>query len=291
METPELFESPYSLNSDKNSLLSNSDSLTGSNPLSPFLTDKSQSPIGSGDNWMLQQATNWFDQSQIPSSSTRPSPLFTLPDLQRSALSTADPLTGGNPNQLLVGANPDFAIKTAGTITLNGSTDLDGKELDPADDAKIYAAKGFTINGNAILPVQRDVWGNPFVNPQGKLILADNALTVSPGYTNSSANPNRYANLNPPSVIALQSVDIPDYATVKDRELIQRTPLNATTVTFNPQVNPINNASQWAAKFPPGGTSAVPKVVKISQGGLNIPTGVSLNNYIIIVEQGNILMG
>ncbi|WP_225902752.1 Ig-like domain-containing protein, partial [Pseudanabaena sp. PCC 6802] len=78
------------------------------------------------------------------------------------------------------------------------------------------------------------------------------------------------------------------YSDVRSQELNARLPAGTPTVTFNPQQSPINNASQWNAVFPPGGTSTVPTVVRIASGGLNIPANVQLRNYVIIVENGNI---
>ena len=51
---------------------------------------------------------------------------------------------------------PNFTIRTEGTFTMNGGGDLDGDPINLQDDALVYAAKGFTINGIATLPVQRD---------------------------------------------------------------------------------------------------------------------------------------
>lgn len=182
-----------------------------------------------------------------------------------------------------------FAIRAEGTVTINGSGDFDGNPLDLYDDTLIYAAKGFNINGNPVLPVKRDAQGNPIRDAQGKLILIENAVAVAPGYTVSNAsNSNQYANLVPPQIVEPQTIIVPAYASVKQQELERRIPTGATTLTFNMQQNPMNNAADWAKKFPPSGTASNPTVVRVTGGGLNIPANVSLNNYVIIVEQGDI---
>jgi RHS repeat-associated protein len=183
----------------------------------------------------------------------------------------------------------NFAIQAAGTVTFNGNSDLDGNPLFLTDDAFIYAEKGFSLNGNSILPVQRDVAGNPLKNSAGKSLLIDQALVVAAGYLQSNSNgSNNYTNLNPPQIIAKQGITIPNYADVKQQELTNRIPAGAATVTFNAQLNTINNEAQWQQKFPAGGTATQPKIVRVINGGLNIPTNVNLSNYVIIVDNGDI---
>ncbi|MEA5551989.1 PKD domain-containing protein [Anabaena cylindrica UHCC 0172] len=181
-----------------------------------------------------------------------------------------------------------FAIKAEGTVTINGGGDFDGNPLDVSDDALIYAGKGFTINGNPVLPVQRDAQGNAILNSAGKLILVDRAVTVAPGYTVTNGPSNQYANLLPPQVVDQQTINIPVYTDVKQLELNRRIPANTPTVTFNVSQNPMNNANDWAAKFPPPGTVTNPTVVQVTGGGLNVPSGITISNYVIIVEQGDI---
>nr|WP_322714928.1 Calx-beta domain-containing protein [Nostoc sp. ChiSLP03a]MDZ8216167.1 Calx-beta domain-containing protein [Nostoc sp. ChiSLP03a] len=182
-----------------------------------------------------------------------------------------------------------FGIRAEGTVTINGSSDFDGNPLDVYDDTLIYAAKGFNINGNTVLPVKRDAAGNPIRDAKGKLILIENAVAVAPGYTFSNAsNSNQYANLVPPQIVEPQTIVVPAYALVKQQELERRIPTTAATLTFNIQQNPMNNAADWSKKFPPSGTASNPTVVRVTGGGLNIPPNVSLNNYVIIVEVGDI---
>jgi hypothetical protein len=62
---------------------------------------------------------------------------------------------------------PTYALRAGGTVKFNGNSDLDGNPADLSDDAFIYAEKGFSFNGNTILPVQRNSSGNPITNAQG----------------------------------------------------------------------------------------------------------------------------
>ncbi|MBD2468818.1 Ig-like domain-containing protein [Nostoc sp. FACHB-145] len=223
-----------------------------------------------------------------------------IPDITSSNIPTnnqqdnqnIDPITGEPTYQAssptVVSSIPNFAIRSEGTITINGNSDLDGVPQDSSDDALIYANKGFIINGNSILPVQRDAAGNPIKDASGKLILVDKAVAVSSGYTVANGPSNKYANLVPPQLVEKQVISVPAYADIKQIELARRIPSGTPTVTFNVSQNPINNANEWAKKFPASGTASTPTVVKVTGGGLTIPSNVTLNNYVIIVEQGDI---
>ena len=194
-------------------------------------------------------------------------------------------------NPTTVPAQPihNFAIQAGGIVTFNAKTDLDGNPLDLSDDAFVYAGKGFTLNGNSILPVQRDAAGNALTDANGKLRLIDQALVVAPGYLQSNiGGNNNYTNLNPPQIVAAQTIDIPSFADIKQQELATRIPAGAATTSFNIQQNPIGSATQWAQKFPPGGTATQPTIVRVTNGGLNIPANLNLSNYVIIVDNGDI---
>jgi hypothetical protein len=150
-----------------------------------------------------------------------------------------------------------------------------------------YSEKGFSFNGNTILPVQRNSSGNPITNAQGKQILLDKAVVVAPGYLTSSANGNNnYANLLPPQVVAKQTLSVPNFLDLQQQELA-RIPAGTPTVNFNVSQNIINNAAQWKLNFPAGGSTTQPQVVKVT-GNLTIPTNVNLSNYILIVENGSV---
>ena len=182
-----------------------------------------------------------------------------------------------------------FNLKAEGKVRINGKSDLEADILNINDDTHIYGGEGFTINGNQTLPVQRDANGNP-VRVNGKSLLVDGAITVGSGYTesNAAAAKNKYEGLIPPQVIAPLNVFVPEHAALIDIELGQRIAPGTKYIEFNPQQNPLNNQSDWDNKFPAPGTPDAPTVVVISNGGLNIPSGVDISNYVIIVEQGNL---
>jgi Bacterial Ig-like domain len=185
-------------------------------------------------------------------------------------------------------ATPDnFTIRAAGTVEIKGNSDLDGNPLILQDDALIYAGKGFSINGNAILPVKRDFSGNPLRDSKGKLILVDRAVAVSAGYSLSKTNSRDYGNLIPPQIVAKQEIDIPSYSSLEQQYLTNKITNSIPQVTFNATSN-ISTVSKWQQNFPAGGSAAQLRVIKVTGGGLNIPTGISLSNSIIIVENGDI---
>lgn len=136
--------------------------------------------------------------------------------------------------------------------------------------------------------MQRDVAGNIIRDASGKAILVNNAVSVSAGYTTANGPSNQYAGLIPPSIVAPQTIDVPAYADLRQQELSQRVPSGVNTVNFNIAQNPIRNANDWNSKFPSGGTPSNPTVVRVIGGGLEIPNGVTLNNYVITVESGDI---
>ena len=183
---------------------------------------------------------------------------------------------------------PLYAIRTEKQIRINNGGDLDGNPQDINDDALIYAAKGFTINGNITLPVQRDENDNPLTDNSGKLILVDNAVTVAPSYTTINANTNQYSNLVPPQVVDELVINIPNYDDLKQLSLDSVIAPGTQTVTFNSNQNPLNNSKDWDNKFPAPGTESNPTVVTVTGGGLNIPNKVSIANYVIVVENGDI---
>jgi YD repeat-containing protein len=179
---------------------------------------------------------------------------------------------------------PNPVIKTEGTIAINGNADFDGIPTNPNDDAFIHTNQGFTINGRPILPVQRNPSGNPILDNNGKPILVADAVTVAPGYIQSNAPNNLYAGLVPPKIVAPQTVTVPNWNEIKTDALGNN--LNNPGINFNP--TGINNAQQWTSRFPAPGTTSQPTIVKIANGGLRIPANISLSNYIVIVENGDI---
>lgn len=103
-----------------------------------FSTNPS-SPFSSAFN-NPQLSNRQYSLPSVPSQPNRSTPA--------NSVTGRDPLTGQS-------INPFIAIKSEGTVTINGSGDFDGEPIDPKDDALIHAGKGFTINGNTTLPVQR----------------------------------------------------------------------------------------------------------------------------------------
>jgi large repetitive protein len=67
-----------------------------------------------------------------------------------------------------------------------------------------------------------------------------------------------------------------------------RIPVGTSEVLFDASRNTLNSQADWNSKFPTGGTPTQPRVVRVTNGGLNIPSGVILSNTIIIVERGDI---
>jgi large repetitive protein len=182
---------------------------------------------------------------------------------------------------------PNFTIRTQGNLRMNGGGDLDGDPLNLQDDALVYAAKGFIINGNATLPVQYNANGTVLRDASGKAILVPNALTVATGYTSSNGPSNSYAGVNPPTVISPQTIDIPLYGDLLNQTLSAKVPSGTPEVIFNAQT-PLNTVSDWNTKFPSGGTTTNPKVVRVANGSLNIPSNAVLGNTIIKVDSGSI---
>ncbi|KAI9129302.1 FG-GAP-like repeat-containing protein [Acaryochloris sp. CCMEE 5410] len=179
-----------------------------------------------------------------------------------------------------------FTVKAEGTVTINSNSDFDGDPLDLSDDALIYAGDGFTINGNPILPVQLDEFGQPVLDNSGRPLLVDNAVAVSAGYSIFNANNNSYGNLVPPQIVEEQIVEVPDFNTLKTDTLAAQIPDGTVPISFNPYQNPLNNATDWANHFPPGGTADQPTVVKVTGWGLNVPGGVTIENTIIELTNG-----
>jgi hypothetical protein len=182
----------------------------------------------------------------------------------------------------------NFTIRAAGTVEIKGNSDLDGNPLILQDDALIYAGQGFSIKGNTILPVKRDIKGNPLRDSKGKLILVDRAVTVSSTYSLSETSSKDYGNLIPPQIVAKQQIDIPSYSSLEQQYLTSKITSSNPQSTFNVASSNISTAARWQQNFPIGGTISQPRVITVTGGDLNIPTGISLSNCIIIVQNGDI---
>ena len=116
--------------------------------------------------------------------------------------------TAVNPSDLITPSS-EFAILAEGKVVVNRGGDLDGDPSNPADDARVYAGKGFVFNRTPILPVQLDGQGNAVLDSDGKLVLADKAVSVAANYSVARAFRNPYSNLTPPQVVDTQTVDVP----------------------------------------------------------------------------------
>jgi large repetitive protein len=191
-----------------------------------------------------------------------------------------------NDDPAITAAN--FAIITEGTFRSNGALDLDGVATNLNDDARVYAAKGFDIKGNATLPIKYQANGQPLLDAQGRQVLIDNAIAVGANYTQSSINGSgNYAGLNPPPIVPGITVTVPTFADLKQQELTRRVPTGTPETVLNIVQTPLT-ATNWTQLFPAAGTATQPRIVRITGGSLTIPNGVTINNTIIIVDSGNI---
>ncbi|WP_017327401.1 Ig-like domain-containing protein [Synechococcus sp. PCC 7336] len=185
-------------------------------------------------------------------------------------------------------AAPVFAVVAEGRVTVNGSGDFDGNPLSLSDDARIYAGDGFDFQQTPILQVQLDGGGNPVVNAAGQLVLVENAVAVAADYSVATVLDNPYANLLPPAVVGPLTVSVPTFAALRANELAARLPAGATPIDFNPNQTPINTVAEFEANFPSGGTLENPTYVRVANGSLTIPDGVTIRNAVIVVESGAI---
>ncbi|NEQ42484.1 MAG: tandem-95 repeat protein [Leptolyngbya sp. SIOISBB] len=181
-----------------------------------------------------------------------------------------------------------FGIVAEGRIMINGNSDFDGDPLDATDDVLMYGGQGFTLNGQPVLPVQRDSAGNPIVDDQGRPVLVENAIAVSASYSTFNAPQNQYAGLVPPQIVDERTVEVPAHNDLVNQILDASVPDNAQIIDFNPNQNPLNNLQDWQQHFPPNGTVDNPTVVRLTGWGLNVPNQVNLENMVLIVEQGSV---
>lgn len=180
--------------------------------------------------------------------------------------------------------NLPYAIRSGGTVKFNDRSDLDGNPLDLSDDALVYGSKGIYLNDRSILPVRQDRHGNPLRDSQGKFVLVDRAVVVGATTATVKIGENtQYANLNRPQVSAQPPLVIPSFTEIERLTLAERIPAGTPVITLNSQPT----SAQWQ-RFPAPGTTARPTVVRILNGSLNIPAGMDLSDYVIIVERGNI---
>jgi hypothetical protein len=214
-------------------------------------------------------------------------------------------LTGGGDsdfNDLVVGVGFDvppviptvnrdnFAVYTESQLILNQSSDFDGDSLNLSDDALIHAGEGFFFNQEQVLPVERDGAGNPLVDENNRQTLIDNAITVGEDYFFASADKSQelYHNLIPPQIVNTQPLELPPYQQLVQQQLDSYLTDDGAVIDFNLKNNRLNNANQWRSRFPAPGTEDDPTIVRVTGGKLTIPSGVNLENYVIIVKNGDI---
>jgi RHS repeat-associated protein len=218
---------------------------------------------------------------------TRPQAVVAKPGQLKAATSPTLASTSSTASSAHSCALP-FAIVAEGQVSVNGGGDFDGDPLLPDDDALIYGGRGLTLNGKPVLPVQRDGSGNPILDSQGRQKLIDHAVAVSANYSVFNAPTNQYGGLVPTPIVETQTVNVPSHNALVTSTLAQLTPVGAVPVVFNVLNKRLNNSSEWTSNFPAGGTAANPKVIRITGGGLTIPSQVTLANTILIVENGDI---
>ena len=174
---------------------------------SPLLFNKTSTP----DQLFGQQVIN-FNKTEIDSltGNNKNNPL--VGTFESDSLTIEDEVIPPIPNTK---PTSKYAIRTEKQIRINNGGDLEGNPLDISDDALIYAAKGFRINGDVILPVKRDENSNPLLDSSGKLILVDNTIAVADGYTISVDSNEQYFGLNQPQVMEEIAVKIPAYDSLK----------------------------------------------------------------------------
>jgi hypothetical protein len=126
-------------------------------------------------------------------------------------------------NTVVGSDSSNFTLISGNQVYLNSGGDFDGDSNNPNDDALIYAHNGFTMNSlpNTIFGVQKDSSGNILMNG-GLKVLVDNAVAV--GISNPAINApnNPYYGLTPPSQVAVQTINIPAYETLKTEEKNKR---------------------------------------------------------------------
>ncbi|MGB7412867.1 MAG: cadherin domain-containing protein, partial [Thermosynechococcaceae cyanobacterium] len=202
--------------------------------------------------------------------------------------STETPLVGGPQFRSDVTMNPAFAIKAEGQITINGRGDFDGEALNPADDALIYGGGGVRINGLPTLAVQRRADGSVIKDARGRDIVVDNAVAVGSASAVFQAPTHAYGGLDTRKVVEGISVEIPDFSSIVTEQLAAKIPTGTPTIRFNANQVPLYSATVWNRNFPGGGTATNPSVIEVQSNGLNIPSGVNLQNTVIILNQGTI---
>ncbi len=179
------------------------------------------------------------------------------------------------------------AVSAEGVISINQRVSFAGDRLDVRDDALLYAGKGVNVNQTPEFSLINDLGGNPIRDLMGRLQVRDQALVLGNGYSTFNIPNNPYGGINPAQTVAPRTVDVPVFSDLKTLVLNQKTPIAGTFTSYSAQT-PLNSLADWQASFPNGMNSAKPTLIRVVNGGLNIPNGVTLDNAIVIVENGDI---
>lgn len=223
---------------------------------------------------MINQADTPLSPS-IPSSSTAAtSPFITLTEL---GLTTIRPGSSAS----------SAAVSAEGVISINQQVSFAGDRLDVRDDALLYAGKGVNLNQAPEFSLINDLNGNPVRDSIGRLQVRDQALVMGDGYSTFNIPNNSYGGINPAQTVAQRTVEVPAFADLKTLVLNQKTPISGAFTRYSAQT-PLNSMTDWQASFPNGASATTPTLIRVVNGGLNIPDGVTLENAIVLVEQGDI---
>lgn len=179
------------------------------------------------------------------------------------------------------------AVSAEGVISINQQVSFAGDRLDVRDDALLYAGKGVNLNQSPEFSLINDVNGNPIRDAIGRLQVRDQALVLGNGYNTFNIPNNPYGGINPAQTVAERTVEVPAFGDLKTRVLNQKMPTAGTFTAYSAQT-PLNSLADWQASFTNGASATQPTLIRVVNGGLNIPDGVTLDNAIVIVENGDI---
>ena len=228
---------------------------------------------------MISQSGSPLSSASLPSSTTLSapsnSPFKTLTDLGLS------PIRSGS------SSTSHAAVSVEGVISVNQKVSFAGDRLDVRDDALLYAGKGVNLNQAPEFSLMNDLGGNPIRDLMGRLQVRDQALVLGNGYSTFNIPNNPYGGINPAQTVAPRSIDVPAFAELKTLVLNQKTPIAGMFTRYSAQT-PLNSLADWQTSFPNGASAIKPTLIRVVNGGLNIPNGVTLDHAIVIVENGDI---
>ena len=228
---------------------------------------------------MISQSESPLSSASLLSATTLSapsnSPFKTLTDLGLS------PIRSGS------SSTSNAAVSAEGVISVNQKVSFAGDRLDVRDDALLYAGKGVNLNQAPEFSLINDLGGNPIRDLMGRLQVRDQALVLGNGYSTFNVPNNPYGGINPAQTVAPRTVDVPAFAELKTLVLNQKTPIAGAFTRYSAQM-PLNSLADWQASFPNGASATKPTLIRVVNGGLNIPNGVTLDHAIVIVENGDI---